>query len=183
MPGLVVKDKPIMDAGVVDLVGTQCVIFLPRTSLPSYQQAPARAISKLRALMAAAGRPGILPDVCLSTYGGQYAATHPFAGGNGNALDNDQATALREFTDAADVLCYRALRDDPAFPTQNYGGEAERHGGVIRVDGTHKPAYDVLLGLAKTPEADQLVSALSEIARLKLVIAQARAVLDAGPNP
>ena len=40
---------------------------------------------------------------------------------------------------------YRQLADDPKFDTSNYHGVAERYWGLIRADGSNKPALDAFI--------------------------------------
>lgn len=40
---------------------------------------------------------------------------------------------------------YRTLRDDPTVDLSNYHGEAERHWGLLRADGSPKPAFSVFV--------------------------------------
>lgn len=42
-------------------------------------------------------------------------------------------------------MIWRMLADDPNFNTANYHGTAERHWGLLRADGSPKPAFQPFL--------------------------------------
>lgn len=133
-----------------DMVGLQCGFFKPRNAGD-----PATVGTYMASAFAKLGtaKSRILYDVFLSTYGGAFAKDHPFAGGDGKALETDQAKGIASLGSIpqVEVLVYRDLKDNPTFDVKNYGGYAERFVGVVRSDGTRKPSYDALMALAKPP--------------------------------
>lgn len=132
-----------------DMIGTQSGFFLPRNpsgNLATVGTGIANAFAKLGTT-----KPRILYDVFLSTYGGAYQPSHPFAGGDGRALEAQQAQGITSLGNVPNLtaLVYRSIKDDPTFAVSNYGGYAERYVGVSHSDGTQKPGYASLLALAK----------------------------------
>ena len=82
----------------------------------------------------------------------------------GNGWGNSRGTVLadRRLRDAGvQGLIWRILTDDPKFNTANYHGMAERHWGLLRADGTAKPAFEPFrIGmLAEGPEAPAALTA------------------------
>lgn len=143
-----------------DMVGSQTLLFAPRHGSREFTNAGANfvdAFAKLRGL--APGKPACIVDLGFSSYGGPYAAAPPFAGGNGTANEPLQKAALDGIASRAgsmglEFIVYRDLKDNAGFDVANYGGYAERHVGVVRTDGSKKPAFDSLVALAKpTPQA------------------------------
>lgn len=121
-----------------DLVGTQ----LLRSSLrepTSYLRAVDTLVQGARALHDRFAKPVLIMDLALSSYPSARYEEH-------------QATVLRQLfarlpeLKGAGVqgLIWRAIVDDPRFDTSNYHGRAERHWGVLRSDGSPKPAFAVL---------------------------------------
>ncbi len=168
-----------------DLVGLQCGYFKPRRSddLALVGGVMARNFAKLPP-----GKPRILYDVFLSCYGGNYATTHPFAGGDGRALEGKQAQALKGLAAIPDLvaLMHREVKDNPNFDVKNYGGYAERFTGIARADGSRKPSYDALLAVAEPagatpdpePAPDPCQSLRDELGRLKADLAFLRTGFD-----
>jgi hypothetical protein len=74
---------------------------------------------------------------------------------------NDQDTVVREVFARMDEfraagvqgMVWRMLADDPAFDTNNYHGEAERHWGLLHADGSAKPAFTPFLNGVLTEKA------------------------------
>lgn len=165
--------KPQVDKS--DMVGLQCGYFKPRRTddMALLGKVMADNFAKLPG-----GKPRILYDVFLSTYGGNHRPEPPFkpvgwkepvAGETadqamarntenrrladicGQALEAQQAAAIRGLGSIPNLvsIVYRDLRDNPGFDIANYGGMAERYVGVMRTSGVKKPALDALLGISR----------------------------------
>lgn len=150
-----------MQIGKADVLGLQTLLFAPRHPEDQFRNAGknlAKAFDVLR--QATPEKPAAIIDLGFSSYGGAYAKAHPFAGGDGRAHEDLQATAVRSMTDVPglEFIAYRNLKDLPGFSVSNFGGHAERHLGVVRSDGSKKPAYAALMDLAR-PKADAWMEA------------------------
>lgn len=163
-----------------DMVGVQCGYFHPRNPTAKLSERGAAltaAFSKLGTT-----KPRILYDVFLSSYGGSYSPTHPFPGGDGRALESEQAAAISSLKNVPNLtaIVYRDLKDAPTFDVKNWGGYAERHVGVVRADGTRKPGYEALMALARAlnPSTDPEVLQ-RELDALRAAYAAAQANLAA----
>lgn len=159
-----------------DIVGSQTLLFPPRHGVTEFRNAGLNftdAFANLRRM--AAGKPTAIIDLGFSSYGGAYAKTPPFAGGDGRANEALQAEAIASIAKVPDLdfVVYRALRDDPSFNTANYGGYAERHVGVVRSDGTKKPAHAALIALSiqPPPPPTPLEQAQARIRQLEAMVA------------
>lgn len=158
-----------------DYVGLQAVLFAPRHGKDAIASTGNR-LAKGFAAMASAKKPVILYDVALSTYGGSYASAHPFSGGDGKALEADQAAGLNSLAiiPNLDTMVYRDLKDNSTFSTANYGGLAERFVGVVRSDGTPKPGMASLIALAAptapSPAGPSIADLQAEIDSLKAAL-------------
>lgn len=122
-----------------DMLGTQLLRSSVRETSAQYLSAVDTLVKGARTLLAQFGKPVLVMDLALSTY---PASTH----------ERHQADVLRELFDRASELkqagvvgvIWRQIVDDPDFDTSNYHGQAERHWGVLRSDGSPKPAFAVL---------------------------------------
>lgn len=126
-----------------DLVGFQAMRASTRHADAEYRAAPDAIVAAARELQARFGKPLLLGDLALSSWGGA----------GGEALQADVLRALAERAPelrAAGVegVAYRSLRDDPSMDPANYFGEAERAWGLERADGSAKPALDAWRSLA-----------------------------------
>jgi hypothetical protein len=138
-----------------DLVASQTLLFPPRHASREFTNAGRNfeeAFANLRRL--APGKPSCIVDVGFSSYGGAYSKEPPFAGGDGRGNDALQKAAIDGIVERApamglEFIVARSLKDNASFAVSNYGGYAERHVGVIRADGSKKPAYESLLAIAK----------------------------------
>lgn len=129
------------DAAVAasDMVGTQLLRSSVREPGSRYLGAVETLVSGARSLGAKFGKPVMIMDLALSSY--------PSA-----EYEGHQAKVLGElFGRTADLkragvvgVIWRQIVDDPKFDTSNYHGQAERHWGVLRADGSEKPAFKVL---------------------------------------
>lgn len=83
------------------------------------------------------------------TFGKRTLVDFAFSSYPDPSYERDQDTVIREIFRrmeefrAAGVqgLIWRMLSDDPAFNTDNYHGIAERYWGLLRADGSPKPAF------------------------------------------
>src|SRR5687767_14212707 len=101
-----------------------------------YGDAVDTMISSARYLQSAFGKPSLVTDLALSSFpSGDFERAQ--------ALVAAQVFArIGELKDAGvRGVLYRMLVDNPAFDTSNYHGEAERHWGLLRADGSEKPAF------------------------------------------
>lgn len=153
-----------------DYLSVSCVKFAPTHGTAAISSSLGPAIGKaLATLRGATGKPIALCDVAISSYGGAYAPAPPYPGGSGAALEGGQADALRSLAaiQGLEFFCYRDLKDNPAFNTANYGGAAELHVGVVRGDGSRKPAFEALMALAPLAPSPALDPLQDAFARLK----------------
>lgn len=130
-------------AAACDLVGFQMMRGSTQDSVAEMRATPAAVWEHLGALRKAFGKPVLLTDLALATHGGwereQEAALR--------ALGADLAK-LRGAGLAGIVL--RDVRDDPAAPTWEYYGIAERTFGLAYADGRPKPAWDDWVAAARS---------------------------------
>lgn len=122
-------------AAEADLVGTQLLQSSVRdksTYLNSIDTVVA-GTGKLHALF---HKPVLLIDFVLSSY------PEPTYEANQAKVVKELFTRLPELKTAGlEGVIWRMLKDNPKFDTANYHGEAERHWGLVRADGTFKTAY------------------------------------------
>jgi hypothetical protein len=118
-----------------DMVGTQ----LLRSSIrdkAEYGNAVDTLVDGARFMQRQFNKPSLIVDLAISSY---PASTY----------EARQARVARELRrrlpelKAAGVrgILYRSMADNPAFDTSNYHGIAERHWGLLRADGSKKPAF------------------------------------------
>lgn len=155
-------------AAVADVWATQHLRGLVKQGGDAILNSPNDLLKRLLELRKALGpEEGIMvTDLAVSTYGGAFAKTHPFAGGRGDAAEDLQARVFEQLLDmepdfdalGVTDLFLRGLKDQPWNPpTQgstdfalgNYYGYAELNWGLVRQDGSKKPAYDLAIRLAK----------------------------------
>ena len=125
-------DKAIAES---DLLGTQLLQSSARDA-STYMKTVDTLIAGARTLQATFGKPSLIMDLALSSY--------PTA-----SYETNQAAVIQElFTRIGELkaagvrgIIWRAMNDDPNFDTTNYHGVAERHWGLVRADGTPKPAF------------------------------------------
>ncbi|HEY3119752.1 MAG TPA: hypothetical protein VGL15_03950 [Vicinamibacteria bacterium] len=118
-----------------DLLGTQLLQSSARDAA-TYMKTVDTLIAGARTLQTTFGKPSLIMDLALSSY---PTATY----------EKNQAAVIQElFTRAGELkaagvrgIIWRAMNDDPNFDTTNYHGAAERHWGLVRADGTPKPAF------------------------------------------
>jgi hypothetical protein len=122
-----------------DLLGTQLLQSSVRDA-STYLGAVDALIAGARYLQKEFDKPSLVTDLALSSF---PASTY----------ESQQAAVITELfarlpdLKAAGVtgLIWRHISDDPKFDTSNYHGAAERHWGLLRADGSAKPAFAPLL--------------------------------------
>ena len=122
-------------ASAADLVGTQ----LLRSSLrdaATYQQAVDTLVSGAAHLNNTFRKPSFIIDLALSSYPStEYEAYQA-------AVVAQLFQRLGELeTLGVTGIVWRAIVDDPSMDLSNYHGMAERYWGVVRADGSEKPAF------------------------------------------
>jgi len=125
-------------AGASDMVGTQLLRSSVREPA-AYMSSVDTLLSGVRALHQRFDKPVMVMDLALSTY--------PSADYEGRqaAVLRDLFNRMGELKGAGVTgLIWRQIVDDPRFDTSNYHGQAERHWGVLRSDGSAKPGFEVL---------------------------------------
>lgn len=121
-------------AAAADYVGTQLLRSSVRDA-ETYRQAVDTLIAGTAHLGDTFRKPSLVIDLALSSY-------------PASSYEQHQADVVAElFTRLPELkahgvtgIVWRAIEDDPSFDTSNYHGLAERHWGVIRADGSAKPA-------------------------------------------
>lgn len=124
-------------AAEADAIGLQLMRSLAKDSRAEYETGPASAVAGARKLADLFGKPILLHDVALSSYGK-----------GGQKL---QASALADLLDRREelqeagvtMILYRSVRDTPSMAKGNYYGVGEAHWGLWTKSGVAKPAYDV----------------------------------------
>lgn len=125
-------------AGTADLVSIQGMRGSTQDSRETYRSLVDQTKQGIERADALFGGPVILSDLALSSYPEPDYA-------------QEQADELAELFDRSEELAqaglvgvvYRTFRDDPNAMTAEYYGEAEKHWGLVRDDGSEKPALDV----------------------------------------
>ncbi|MDQ3070605.1 MAG: hypothetical protein M3R55_12870 [Acidobacteriota bacterium] len=122
-------------ASAADMVGTQLLRSSVRDAA-TYQQAIDTLVSGAAHLNNTFRKPSFVIDLALSSYpGSEYEAYQ-------EALVRQLFARMGELkTLGVNGIVWRSMVDDPAFDTSNYHGMAERHWGLIRADGSEKPAF------------------------------------------
>jgi hypothetical protein len=137
-----------------DLLGIQLLQSSVHDSA-SYAQAPETLVSAARYIHTQFHKPSLVVDLGLSSYGPHY--------------EESQKNAIAELFErlpemkAAGVegIIWRAVADNPRFDTANYHGEAERHWGLLRADGSAKPAFAAFTSGVRAETARSAVAALT----------------------
>ena len=123
-----------------DLLGTQLLRSSMRESDESYGNAVDTMVMSSRYLQQRFRKDSMVIDLALSSF-----PSSPY--------ESMQATVIAQLfarlpeLKAAGVrgILYRMISDDPNFDTNNYHGIAERHWGLLRADGSPKPAFEQFL--------------------------------------
>ncbi|HUF24411.1 MAG TPA: hypothetical protein VMN81_09810 [Vicinamibacterales bacterium] len=122
-------------ASAADMVGTQLLRSSVRDA-STYHQALDTLISGASHLNNTFRKPSFIIDLALSSYpSAEYEAYQ-------------EAVVAQLFQRLGELkalgvtgMVWRAIVDDPAMDLSNYHGIAERHWGVVRADGSAKPAF------------------------------------------
>ena len=94
------------------------------------------------------GKPTFITDFAFSSY------PEPSYLNDQDTVVRDVFARMDEFRNAGvQGMIWRMLADDPAFDTNNYHGEAERHWGLLHADGSAKPAFTPFLNGMLTEKA------------------------------
>jgi len=117
-----------------DLLGIQLLQSSVRDAA-TYAQAPETLVSAARFIQTTFHKPSMVVDLALSSYGTRYEETQA------QAVSALFARLPELKTAGVEGLVWRAVADDSRFDVANYHGEAERHWGLMRADGSPKPAF------------------------------------------
>lgn len=171
-----------------DIWATQNLRGLTRDSITRYANGPNDLLTRLRDYRAAfPGKPLMVTDLAYSTYGGAFSKTHPFLGGNLSGADQMQKdafsrlVALRPQFEAIGVtdIIIRSLRDVNMDDAGNYYGAGEDGWGLVRQDGTKKPAYSDLMVLARPTTAPEPPAPVDPCLDVKTALKATQASLEA----
>jgi hypothetical protein len=125
-------DRAVAEA---DMVGTQLLQSSVRDRA-TYMSAVDTVLAGTRTLHNLFRKPVLLIDFTVSSYPDK---TYEAAQAEVVKQLFDRLPALKAA--GLEGIIWRKLVDDPKFDTANYHGEAERHWGLIRADGSVKTAY------------------------------------------
>ena len=134
-----------------DLIGVQALLSSVRDQ-QIYLDGAELLIGAARYNRTTFGKPSFVTDFAFSSY---PEATY----------ERYQDTVVRDIFRRMDELrgagvegmVWRMLADDPNFDTANYHGQAERHWGLLRADGTKKLAFQPFLN-GMLAERDRVVA-------------------------
>jgi len=122
-------------ASAADWVGTQLLRSSIRDAA-TYQQAVDTLVSGAAHLNNTFRKPSFIIDLALSSYpSAEYEA---YQEGVVRQLF-ERMGELKSL--GVTSIIWRAIVDDPTMDLSNYHGVAERHWGVVRADGSEKPAF------------------------------------------
>ena len=118
-----------------DYLGTELLRSSVRDS-SSYLAAVDTLVSGAQHVQSRFHKPSFIVDLALSSYpAAAYEARQA-------AVAEELHRRLPELKGAGvRAILYRMMADNPNFDTSNYHGVAERHWGLLRADGSEKPAY------------------------------------------
>jgi hypothetical protein len=135
-------------AAEADIVGTQLLQSSVRDK-STYLNAVDTVVTGTRTLHELFHKPVLLIDFVLSSY------PEPTYEANQAKVVKELFTRLPELKAAGlEGVIWRMLKDDQRFDTANYHGEAERHWGLVRADGSFKTAYATFVsGIAEERRA------------------------------
>ena len=119
-----------------DMIGAQ-ILYSSVRNETAYLSGADTLIGAAKYNHATFGKPTFVTDVAFSSFPTpsyeQYQDT----------VVREIFARMGELRDAGvQGLIWRMLMDDPKFNTANYHGMAERHWGLLRADGTPKPAFE-----------------------------------------
>jgi len=122
-------------AAASDFVATQLLRSSVRDAA-TYQQAVDTLVSGANHLNNTFRKPSLVVDLGLSSYPSAEYELYQ------EAVVASLFARLGELQVSGTAgMIWRAIVDDPAMDTSNYHGVAERYWGVIRADGSEKPAF------------------------------------------
>jgi len=122
-------------ASAADLVGTQLLRSSVRDAA-TYHQAVDTLVSGAAHLNNTFRKPSFVIDLALSSYPSSEYEAHQAAVVTELFKRLGELKAL-----GVSGMIWRAIVDDPTMDTSNYHGAAEQHWGVVRADGSEKPAF------------------------------------------
>jgi hypothetical protein len=135
-----------------DYLGIQLLRSSVRDSA-SYLQAVDTLVGAARHLQRSFGKPSMVIDLALSSYPDQRFEAHQAA------VLTELFARLAELKQAGvRALIWRQIKDDPGFDASNYHGMAERYWGLLRADGSAKPAFAAFLEGVKGEAARRTAS-------------------------
>jgi heme/copper-type cytochrome/quinol oxidase subunit 2 len=122
--------------GAVDMVGFQTMRGSTKDSYDKYATAVGSIKDASAKLKATFGKPVLLHDLALSSYGSGYE-------GHQEKVVKELFSRMGELKAAGlEGIVYRSLGDNPKMNTANYYGMAERYMGFKRADASSKPALN-----------------------------------------
>jgi hypothetical protein len=135
--------------GEADIVGTQLLQSSLRDRA-TYLSAVDTVVASTKTLQRLFRKPVLLIDFVMSSYPDRTYEAHQAA------VVKELFERLPELKAAGlEGVIWRMLKDDPRFDTANYHGEAERHWGLLRADGSAKVAYAAFVaGIAAERKTD-----------------------------
>lgn len=118
-------------AAAADMTGLQAITAATRDPDAKALALPGATLEGAKTLQALFGKPVVVQDLAVSSYGPTGATTQ-------EKVLGDFASCLGALRQAGVVaVLYRGLADSTTMDTKNYFGEAERHFGLLR-DGEKK---------------------------------------------
>lgn len=137
-----------------DMVGVQAMRGSTKDSLSHYNGVYEGTLASVQKLDTLFGKPVMLTDLALSSYpDASYLSVQDanlkeiFAN-----LGTLKAAGLQS-------IVYRSWTDSPSMDTANYYGQAERHWGLVKADGTQKAAAKTWIAGVKAERAGSTTSA------------------------
>jgi hypothetical protein len=146
-------------AAACQMVGLQGMKGSTKDSATSYDSLYSATLSGVKTLNGLFHKPIMLTDIALSSYPDSTYTT----------MQKDNLakffTGMSALTDNnVKAMVYRSWKDSPTMSTANYYGEAERHWGVVKSDGTWKPSATVWVNGVKAIRAGATATATSTAA-------------------
>jgi hypothetical protein len=121
-----------------DLLGVQTMRSSMREPGSRYTDAIGSLVQSVHYLQGTFRKPVVVTDLAFSSYPSEgYEAVQA-------QVIGELFARMHELKAAGVVaIMYRMVADDPNFDTANYHGIAERHWGLLRADGSQKPAFSI----------------------------------------
>ncbi|QQG39360.1 MAG: hypothetical protein HYS81_03145 [Candidatus Aenigmatarchaeota archaeon] len=127
-------------AAASDSIGLQALRGSTRDSPDAYTGLPDDLLDGARKARDTFGKPVFVSDIALSSY-----PETPYARHQANVLDALFSDSPALEGAGVEALIYRSWTDAPDADIANYYGEGERHFGLVRADGSAKPALAIWL--------------------------------------